>query len=136
MFQYETRYMVIRYCGTEAYYVHLQRDILQTAQSFRERWNGGIMKAYRTDILMGATRSEDVSPEDKLIYALDYCETVNANIAAFLKDKPNTMEFRLENAENDWKRFWDWIKAEGDRNKALDEWHIMHNARLSKYTTN
>lgn len=116
--------------GSDAYYVHLQRDLLQTAQSFRDRWDRGIMKAYRTQILMTATNSGTYSEEDKLIYSIDYCETVNSNIKAFLKDKPNKMDFYLENAENNWKMFWDWIKAEGSLGTALEEWKVKYNARV------
>lgn len=60
---------------------------------------------------------------------LDYCMTVTENILCFLKDKPNRMDFRLENAANDWERFWNWIGARGDFAASLGEWNIRHNAR-------
>lgn len=118
------------YIGADAYYVHLQRDLLATSQSFIHRWNYGIMKAYHTEILMGADKIEKVK-EEKLLYCMDYCETVNANITLFLRDKPHKMDFRLECAERDWRRFWNWIGAEGNQEKALNEWKIKHNARKS-----
>lgn len=101
--------------GKDAYYVHLQRDLLATAESFCDRWDFGIMKAYRTAILMGADNQE------KLAFSIDYCETVKENISFFLRDKPNVMSFKLENAMSDWARFWNWIKAEGNFEKSIDE---------------
>lgn len=83
------------------------------------------MKAYRTAILMGADNQE------KLAFSIDYCETVNENISFFLRDKPNVMSFKLENAMSDWARFWNWIKAEGSFEKSIDEWKIKYNSRKS-----
>ena len=118
--------------GTETYYVHLKRDLLSTAQSFRERWDRGIMNAYRTEILMGAGKLHPKNEEDKLSYCLDYCETVNSNIELFLQNKPHKMEFRMENAQNDWVRFQEWINAKGDLEGALQEWQVKHNSRASQ----
>lgn len=114
--------------GKNACYVHLQRDLLETAKSFCDRWNFGIMQAYRSGILMGEPKVAGDN-EEKLSVALDYCNTVNENIRCFLKDKPNHMTFRLENAANDWERFWKWIGAKGDFAASLEEWNIKHNAR-------
>ena len=114
--------------GKSACYVHLQRDPLATARSFLRRWDRGIMRAYRTDILMGAAKREYPSDDDKLAYCLDYCDTVNRNIELFLQDKPQQMSFRLETAESDWGRFWDWIGAEGDKAAAVAEWRQRYNA--------
>lgn len=115
--------------GDDAHYVHLRRDILGTAQSFRERWDSGIMKAYRAEILMGAGKHDVPDPEGRLAYCIDYCETVDSNIRLFLKDKSNKIDFRLENARNDWLRFWAWVGAEGDLDGSLKEWLVQHNAR-------
>lgn len=81
------------------------------------------MKAYRADILMGADSQE------RLAVSVDYCETVNENIRFFLKDKPNVMDFKLENAMSNWELFWNLIKAEGDFENSLMEWEIKYNAR-------
>ena len=113
--------------GCDAWYVHLQRDVTKTAQSFMARGNRGIMKAYRSEIIMGA--GDCKNDEDKLHYCIDYCETVNANIRAFLKDKTNKINFKLECAERDWPMFWAFIKAEGDYDRSLKEWEIRYNAR-------
>ena len=116
--------------GKNAYYVHLQRDILKTAESFCDRWNFGIMQAYRIGILMGNPKLQEATDEKtKFSVAFDYCCTVNENIRCFLKDKPNCMTFRLENAANDRERFWNWIGAKGDFAASLGEWSINYNAR-------
>lgn len=111
--------------GDEAVYVHLQRDILDTAQSFLKRNDRGIMRAYRADILMGANKRNDAQD---LAFCIDYCLTVDANIRLFLKDKTRKMNFALESASADWMRFWDLIEAEGDLDKALACWNVKHNA--------
>ena len=113
--------------GDAAYYVHLQRDLLDTARSFLKRHDKGILRAYRTDILMGASK-ELPADADFLPVCVDYCQTVTANIEAFLANKTHRMSFHLETAEADWVRFWEWIGAEGDLSAALQEWRVKHNA--------
>lgn len=109
--------------GDEAYYVHLRREREAAAASFSRREGFGIMKAYREGILLegeaGLTARE---------VALDYLDTVEANIGLFLKDKRNRMTFRLENATRDFRAFWQWIGAEGDMERALLEWQTRFNA--------
>ena len=109
--------------GPRAFYVHLTRSPDRTAQSFNERWNDrfGIISAYRNGILMG-------SDEDAMAICNDYVETVNANIRAFLKDKPEQMHFELEFAARDWPVFWKRIDAKGDFAASLREWEVSHNA--------
>ena len=111
--------------GDAAWYVHLSRDRAATAESFRRRGelDVGIMKAYREGILLGGE-----AQQDPMALALDYIDTVESNIALFLRDKTHTLEFALENAKADFARFWDWIGAEGDRQQALTEWDTRHNA--------
>ena len=112
--------------GDSAIYVHLQRDVLKTAQSFAKRWDFGIMKAYRQQILMGL-KSEKMETEQKLEVCLDYCYTVNKNIEHFLSDKSKTMNFNLENSGSDFTQFWDLIGAKGDQTSALNEWQVAYN---------
>jgi len=109
--------------GDEALYVHLRRQEEATARSFTRRYDFGIIRAYREGILLGL--SEDTPP---LELALDYCDTVNSNIEAFLKDKPLKMDFRLEDATRDFRRFWEMIGAEGDLDAALNEFNTPYNA--------
>lgn len=111
--------------GDDAFYVHLERDILDVARSFLNRKDRGIMRAYRADILMGADKRRDV---EDLAFCIDYCQTVNTNIRLFLKDKTRKMNFALESASADWVHFWELIGAEGDFDKALACWDTKHNA--------
>ena len=107
--------------GDEAAYVHLRRNVVETARSFAERWDYGIIRAYREDILPDCKgTSIDV--------CTDYCRTVNSNIGAFLKDKTRTMHFEVESAKTDFQRFWALIGAQGDLAAALSEWDIPYNA--------
>ena len=109
--------------GDRAFYVHLRRQVQDTADSFVKRSGFGIMQAYREGILMGG-QPEQSRPE----LARDYIETVESNIRLFLHDKPNTMSFRLENAPSDFHTFWNRIGAAGDLDGALGEWSVSHNA--------
>ena len=109
--------------GKNAFYVHMQRDVVDTAVSFVRRYQGGIIRAYRKTLLMGL--AEDCSPMN---VSVDYCDTVRSNIELFMRDKPNRMEFRLENANVDFRRFWEAIRAEGDLASALAEFRQHYNA--------
>ncbi|MDD5036847.1 MAG: hypothetical protein PHE55_19135 [Methylococcaceae bacterium] len=110
--------------GDDARYVHLRRERLPTALSYSKRNElGYIMFAYARGIYVGL--------EDELDFVevgLDYYDTVNANIEAFLQNKSKCMDFALENAKDDFRQFWDWIEAEGDLDSALAEWDQAHNA--------
>lgn len=110
--------------GPDAVYVHLKRNTLKTATSFVNRYNRGIIRAYRGDgIIMRLP--ESVNP---LLVALDYCETVNANIELFLRNKPNKLVFNIEHSKKDFQIFWETIGAEGDIDGALAEFDITYNA--------
>ena len=110
--------------GDDAFYVHLTRNDEETARSFNKRWHvkEGIIAAYRDAILMGAEA-------DPIEVCSDYVDTVNSNIRAFLKDKPNKMHFEVERAQQHWPIFWQKIGAAGDMQAALEEWNISHNAQ-------
>jgi len=109
--------------GDNAFYVHLKRNAEQTADSFTRRSDFGIMKAYREGILMQAQQTETAFE-----LARDYIDTVESNIALFLKDKTHTLQFNLENARQDFTTFWHHINAQGDLDAALLEWQINYNA--------
>ena len=108
--------------GDAAFYVHLTRDREQAAESFARRSHFGIMQAYRDGILLGGEAG--ATPYE---LALDYLDTVEANIELFLRDKSNKMAFRLEHARHDFSRFWDRLGAEGDLAAALTEWQYNYN---------
>jgi hypothetical protein len=110
--------------GDDAFYVHLRRDDADTATSFVARYGKGIIKAYRgSGILMGLPEATD-----PMAVALDYCDTVNANIEAFLKDKSRTMKVRLERGAEDFRDFCSRIGAEVDLEVAVREFELRHNA--------
>ncbi len=109
--------------GDNAFYVHLSRDRDRAAESFARRSEFGIMQAYRQGILL-ELQGEPASDE----IALDYLDTVEANIEYFLRDKSQQMAFRLETAKQDFRTFWQRIGAQGDLDAALAEWDIRHNA--------
>jgi len=109
--------------GDNAFYVHLSRDKNKTVESFAKRNDFGIMKAYREGILM-----QEQQNDSALELARDYIETIESNIALFLKDKTHTLEFSLENAEQNFRNFWQSINAKGDLDAALAEWKTSYNA--------
>jgi hypothetical protein len=111
--------------GAAAFYVHLSREREATAASFARRREFGIMKAYREGILLEGEAGQ--SDHD---LACDYIDTVEANIALFLRDKPNQMAFSLENARADFMAFWRRIGAQGDLDLALSEWDSRYNASV------
>lgn len=111
--------------GDEAFYVHLLRDQTETAKSFTNRYDGGIIKAYRDGILCGGWRDIEDDPMD---ICQHYCETVNSNIRRFLENKSRCMKFSLKTAKSDFHRFWRQIDASGDVEAALAEWTRRYNA--------
>ena len=112
-----------RHYGDQAYYVHLRRNLAETALSFATR-KGGIMAAYRSPgIIMR------LSPDaDPLEVATDYCHTVTSNIELFLRDKSNKFVFDLEEAGRQFPDFCAWIGAEVSLEGALREFSVRHNA--------
>ncbi len=113
--------------GDNAIYVHLKRNVKDTAESYSKRYDGGIMRAYRDSILC-------VHPSyyNPVKVCADYCHTVNSNIEAFLRDKTNKMTVCLETANVDFEKFWRCIGAEGRLSDALSEWGRCYNATDSQ----
>lgn len=123
--------------GDDAFYVHLIRERSATAASlvrvgmpldydvaregvinshpFRSR---GIMDAYEHGIYM----HRRADPRDPMEVAGDFYDTVNANIREFLAHRSRVMTFHLEQAEDDFVRFWEAIGAEGDLDAARKVW--------------
>ena len=81
------------------------------------------MKAYEQGILL---REQHINPAIDI--ANDYIETVDSNIRLFLKDKSNKMDISVETIHSDFTDFWSRIGAEGDLDKALNEWQTNYNA--------
>lgn len=108
------------------FYVHLQRERLAVARSYARRLDPGlIMSAWAHGVHLGLP--DDIGPQ-ALDIALDYVDTVNANIAGFLAGKANSMTFRLEQAGQAFPEFWDRIGARGNLAAALAEFDVAHNA--------
>ncbi len=109
--------------GDKAVYVHLRRDAGKVAASFANRYRHGMIAGYRNAILRRPRGGE--SPME---VALDYCDTVNANIESFLKDKSRTIGLDIDDPEDAFRRFWELVGAEGDLEAALAEFRVRHNA--------
>ncbi len=109
----------------DASFVHLTRDTDATAQSLLRRWNRGIMRAYHGEILMHLNDRE-LDDDARLAICRDYCDTVNANIAAFLESRRH-IAVRLESIDADFPAFWEFIGAQGDLAAAMDSWNTPHN---------
>ncbi len=108
--------------GDEAFYVHLTRERQSNAASMSRYMHMGILEAYTDGILMRSSYRND-----PMEFSLDLYDTINMNIETFLKDKSRKMNFRLENAQDDFPIFWDKIGARGDLDKALGEWQRTYN---------
>lgn len=111
--------------GDDAFYVHLKRDLEETAQSRMRREarkvDPGLMWAYGQRLVW---ENDDAELIDVCRH---YCRTVNANIRLFLKEKRNTMTVHLESAKGDFRTFWRRIEATGALEEALQEWDRRHN---------
>ncbi len=108
--------------GDEAFYVHLSRDRQRNAASMSRYMHMGVLEAYTDGILMRSSYRND-----PMEFSLDLYDTINTNIESFLKDKSHKMAFTLENADQDFKVFWDKIGAKGDLEAALGEWDKTYN---------
>jgi hypothetical protein len=111
--------------GDDAFYVHLKRDLEETAQSRKHREarkiDPGLMWAYGQRLIWENDEAELIE------VCRHYCRTVNANIRLFLRDKSKTMTVRLESAREDFRKFWDRTEATGNLESAVQEWDQRHN---------
>lgn len=112
--------------GDNAFYVHLIRNKQKTAISINKRWNlpASIINAYGRAILVRG----DSQLENDLEVCEDYYETVTKNIQLFLKDKSHKIVFKVENAQENFREFWQKIGAKGNLELALETWDRKHNA--------
>jgi len=108
--------------GDSAFYVHLFRNIDDVLKSFEKRIRApSIIHAYKTSICMGSRNTTDRKVCE------DYYNTVNQNIALFLKDKTRKMKFYIDLASEMFGKFWEEIGAEGDFKAAMKEFSIRYN---------
>lgn len=116
-------------------YIHLIREKEVTVKSFNNRWNlpGSIIKAFSEGILKMPYQKLTSSDQEQV--CSDYYDTVNANIAYFIKNKPNTLTLPFEDIKNGFKTFWKNIDAEGDFNHAMEEFNVLHNKSTKNQNT-
>lgn len=116
----------------DVFYVHLKRNRDAVAKSYLKRF---YQPSSTIDAFCEGFRStppEKLNKEQRLQACFDYVDTINANVAHFIKDKPNSMTIHIENINNEFPVFWEKIGAKGDLNKALDEFKIKHNASAKR----
>jgi len=111
--------------GSDPMYVHLVRKKEDVAKSYllASRHSGRGKQIVTAYSVLAGHRHVDLK------MTLDYCDTVNANIEYFLRDKPLTMRFEVEKAEDNWPIFFRRIVARGDIEAGLNEFAAFHNAR-------
>jgi hypothetical protein len=118
--------------GKTAFYVHLMRSSAEVSRSLVARGIDSILFSYAWGNLQYRHRSQVLTDDEKFKIGLHYCETVNDNIALFLKDKPKKMTIWLSNIATDFPKFWSAIGAEGDVDKAIGEWAQVQNKSAEK----
>ncbi len=111
--------------GDKAFYVHMTRNRDDTAKSYLKRWNRetGIVRAYA----YGIQKRQEHEIDNPKEICLDYVDCVNENIEVFLENKSHKMTFSLENGEQDFRKFWQFIGAEGNLEAAIREFNQRHN---------
>lgn len=119
-----------RYSGEDVLYIHLKRDLQDTADSFLHRlrnsnYRASIMNAFAHGILM---KPGDWSPDEEAEIAKFYVETIHSNIKDFLKDK-NHLVVHLQDDGVTFDQFLMAIDAEGDLEASRATWRQVHNAR-------
>lgn len=109
-----------------AKWVHLTRLAEPCIESLAAMDEGGVM------LKLGAMYPSLYPAHDPPAIAARFYHDINARIAAtfdLLLPPSQRMLVRLENVKSDFKRFWDWIDAEGDLESALKSWDTPHNVR-------
>lgn len=111
--------------GDNALYVHLTRDASKVAASYDKRWNlkHGIVESYNRAIMMQPVNNDDA--------ASDMIETVTANIEAFLANKSHVIKIDIDAPQQEFRRFVEIIRAEGDIEAAVAEFSVRHNQASS-----
>ena len=107
----------------DVHYGFLRRSSAQVASSYNRRWEvrKGMMRGYCEGFLQ-----RDKSRGDMAV-AQDMVETIESNIALFLKDRPHSV-LNLETIDTDLPKFFDAIGADIDVEQALDEFRKKRNS--------
>ena len=117
-----------QHIGDQAFYVHLTRERSAVKQSFINRLYQPKSIFYGYCESIKKSTPEDLKPDEIAYLADDLLDSIDANIRYFLKDKTYQMEFNVENYQQDLDRFWNFINAKGDHDKALAQWSKKHNS--------
>ncbi len=109
----------------DAAYVYLRRDPEAVARSYLQRWDltVSIVRAFGQAVLM----RRDNSSSQRMQVCRDYVRTVDENICNFLQRREHVMYMDLENIQEDFPKFLQWIGAQGDTQEAIAEWSRRHN---------
>jgi hypothetical protein len=118
--------------GPRAFYVHLLRRREEVAGSLVARGEHSILYTFATGTLQYFAAVRKLSTKERYQIGLQYWDTVNDNIKAFLRDKPHQMTMWLHDIKGPYGKFWESIEAEGDLDAALTEWDIRYNATKPK----
>lgn len=122
--------------GQNALFIYLKRDKHDIAKSFIRRtyYPNSMFKAYCDGIKK--TPTEKLNKQELEQLAHDFVDNMTASIELFLKQHPKHLVIELEHIETDFKKFWSFIKAEGDLRQAQESFKKLHNASKKKnYTT-
>ena len=113
--------------GNDALYVHLLRDRTKTVESYNQRWvrYGSLIRAYCEGIHQISIHRLD--KQRRLEVVEDFYDNVNENIRHFLKDKEQVLTMHIECLEDEFPAFWKQIGADGEMEKALEEFTRKHN---------
>ena len=116
-----------QYIGNQSFYVHLTRERSAVKQSFINRLYQPKSIFYSYCEAIKKSTPENLSSDEIARLADDFLDSIDTNIQYFLKDKTHQMEFQVENYQQDFARFWEFIDARGDYEQALTEWSKKHN---------
>lgn len=120
--------------GNDARYVYLKRDLAHVKQSFIKRLYQPKSIFYSYCEAVKKSTPENISKQEIDQLAVDFLKTIDDNIRFYLRDKTYQMDFQLENYANDFAKFWNFIDAEGDYDKALNEFSKQHNPSKTSKT--
>ena len=117
-----------QHIGDRALYVHLTRERSAVKQSFINRLYQPKSIFYSYCESIKKSTPENLSSDEIADLADDILDNIDANIRYYLKDKTHQMEFQIENYQQDFALFWEFINAKGDLEKALAEWSKKYNS--------
>ena len=120
--------MARRFDDDDTFYVHLTRRRKLVARSYSNLFHSGFHSSMMRAFSQGILIRPRWKPKQHVKVARFYVDTVNDNIQEFLRHRPHTMDFPLEQAGELFPVFWQWIGAEGDLTAAMAEFDVRHNA--------